>query len=86
MERANKAGLISHKAWGLQLVHGVAVNTDEDILDKQTLYECPFKNEIVWDGRKTAMRRFTDFDDCECFVDEVDVAAGFDTSEMTLSR
>ena len=50
------------------------------------MYECPFENEIVWDGRKTAMRRFTDFDDCECFVAEVDVAEDIDTSEMTLSR
>ena len=33
-----------------------------------------------------AMRRFAELDDCEGFVDEVDVAEGIDVSEMTLSR
>ena len=63
----------------------MSMNTDEDFLDKRTLYECPFDIEFVWDRRKMAMRRFADFDDCECFAAEVDVAEGIDTSGMTLS-
>ena len=43
------------------------MNTDE---------EGPFDNEFVWDGRKRAMRHFAVLDDCEGFVDEVDVANG----------
>ena len=53
------------------------MNTDE---------EGSFDNEFVWDGRKMAMRRFAELDDCEGFVDEVDVAEGIDVSEMTMSR
>ena len=86
MDGVNKARRITHKAWGLQLVYGLSVNTDEDILDKRTLSECPVANEIGWDGRKTARRHFTDFDDCECFVAEVDVTEDIDTFKLTLSR
>ena len=71
---------------GFQLVYGLSMNTDEDFLDKRTLYECLFNNVFVWDGREMAMRHFADFDDCECFAAEIDVAEGIDTSGMTLSR
>ena len=62
------------------------MNTDEDILDKRTLSECPVANEVGWDGRKTASRHFTDIDDCECFVDEFDVAEDIDTFLMTFFK
>ena len=75
-----------HNAWELQLVYSLSVNTDEDILEKRTLSECPVENEFVWDGRKPARRHFTDTDDYECFVAEVDVAEDIDTFTMTLSR
>ena len=67
------------------MVYGLSMNTDENFWDKRTLYECPFDSEFVWDGRKLATRRFADFDDCECFAAEVDVAEGIDTSGTTLS-
>ena len=86
MDRANKAGHFTHKTWGLQLVYGFSMNTDKDILDKRTLSECPVASEIGWDGRKTMSRHVTDIDDCECFVDEFDVAEDTDTFWMTFFK
>ena len=49
------------------------------------MFEGSFDYELIWYGRKAALRHFAEFGNCKVFVNDVDGAEGINISETTLS-